>query len=88
MLAMGIAHRKGERSQALKGRNTKPFGIMEFMVRSAGNYFPHEKLLQFYTRETFPKKSRKKAGTRSKARRMIWKYEDSEVYLKGVYPYF
>ncbi|MDP4820786.1 MAG: hypothetical protein NWR67_07255, partial [Saprospiraceae bacterium] len=37
--------RKGERSQALKGCNTIPFGIMEFMVRSAGSYFPHEKLL-------------------------------------------
>ena len=46
MLAMGIAHRKGERSQALKGRNTIPFGIMELMVRSAGSYFPHEKLLK------------------------------------------
>jgi hypothetical protein len=46
MLAMGIAHRKGERSQALKGRNTIPFGIMEFIVRSAGSYFPHEKLLK------------------------------------------
>jgi hypothetical protein len=43
---MGIAHRKGERSQALKGRNTIPFGIMEFIVRSAGSYFPHEKLLR------------------------------------------
>ena len=48
MLAMGIAHRKGERSQALKGCNTIPFGIMEFMVRSAGSYFPHEKLLDEY----------------------------------------
>ncbi len=28
MLAMGIAHRKGERSQALKWRNTIPFGII------------------------------------------------------------
>ncbi|MDP4822012.1 MAG: hypothetical protein NWR67_13455, partial [Saprospiraceae bacterium] len=40
---MGIAHRKGERSQAMKGRNTIPFGIREFMVRPAVSYFPHEK---------------------------------------------
>jgi hypothetical protein len=46
MSAMGIAHRKGERSQALKGCNTIPFGVMEFMVRSTGSYFPHEKLLK------------------------------------------